>query len=107
MFSPRIDKIRLILPTLFLVAAGCLYLLHARQSQIISIETFSLPAAQHGLQAHIDPDTGQFRRPTATQARQAQPKNNLQKSSQVRKIRMQDGTVILDLTQHYRPNGGR
>lgn len=80
-------------------------------TKAVSVETYVLPLAQHGLQAHIDPDTGRFTRPSpaavaAVQARNT-PRRALQQSSRVKKVRLPDGTLMLDLQQHYRPAESR
>ena len=104
--SPR-SKLSLMLSIPLLGVGG--FLLHDAQypaKQPASEITYTLAAPQPGLQAHIDPVTGHFVRPSPEQARQAQPSQSLQKSSQVRQRRLPDGSLMLDLQQRYRPSEG-
>lgn len=96
-------KILLLVSVPLLGAFGLLFLKDKAPPQVLSTESHVLAPAQHGLQAHIDPDTGRFTRPLPGQVKADQSRRALQQSSTVRKIRLQDGTLMLDLQQHYRP----
>lgn len=88
----------------FILFSSAIYLLQTdgQQAHLILAENYSLTTTQHGLQAHIDPVTKQFTRPTPQQRQSAQAKQTLSQSNQLRQIQLPDGTVILDLQERYR-----
>lgn len=79
-----------------------IYVVHTdiKRVHLVPDEYHSLPTAQHGLQAYIDPDTKQFTPPTRQQ-QSAQARRILPQTNQLKKIYLPDGTVMLDLREQY------
>ena len=91
----------------FILFSSTIYVIQTNQQHASRLpdQYYSLPVAQHGLQAHIDPITNEFTRPTPQQRQSVQAKQTLPQTRQIREIYRPDGTVILDLQERYRLNG--
>lgn len=101
--------ISILVVTGFTLVGGYLGYSQYQHNQPTQLETFQLVAPpRHSLHVFIDPDTGRFARPTRQQIEQAQygmaqAAQQLQRATVVRQIQHADGTVVLELEQHYRP----